>query len=103
MSHDRFRSARASTFLVGSVALFALLSARGCKAGSDAPATQSRIVIRLAHNDWLGANMNDAIAKILLEEKLGYAVDLVTSDTSGQWPSLASGALHVALEVWPSG
>jgi glycine betaine/proline transport system substrate-binding protein len=95
MRHDGLR--RASALIA--IAAFAIAT-RGCH--SVEPAT-SQTTIRVAHNDWLGATINDAIAKILLEEKLGYRVELVPAGTSTQWPLLAQGNLHVALEIWPSG
>ncbi len=44
-----------------------------------------------------------AVARILLEEQLGYPVEVVTIGESAQWPALAAGDLHASLEVWPSG
>jgi glycine betaine/proline transport system substrate-binding protein len=60
-------------------------------------------VIKITQNDWLGANVNAAIAKVLLEEKLGYSVELIPAGTSDQFDSLANGDLHVTFELWPSG
>ena len=69
-----------------------------CVAAAPKPA------IRMALNDWLGAQLDDEIAQILLVEQLHYTdVELVPAGTSDQFPSVASGALHVSLEVWPSG
>jgi glycine betaine/proline transport system substrate-binding protein len=60
-------------------------------------------VIKLAENPWSASALNVAIARILLEEQLGYTVEVVTIGESQQWPALASGELHASLEVWPSG
>src|SRR5688572_29962142 len=59
--------------------------------------------IKLAVNPWLGSALNANIAKILLEEKLGYQVELVAIDENAQFPALARGDLSATLEVWPSG
>jgi len=59
--------------------------------------------INIAHNDWLSANLNDQIAKILLEEQMGMTVNFVPATTAGQWDSIRKGDLDVSLEVWPSG
>ncbi|MBN1219182.1 MAG: ABC transporter substrate-binding protein [Anaerolineae bacterium] len=59
--------------------------------------------IKLAENPWSGSQVNVAVAKILLEEQLGYPVEIVTIDENAQWPALANGDLHASLEVWPSG
>jgi glycine betaine/proline transport system substrate-binding protein len=60
-------------------------------------------LIRMVHNDWLSANLNDEVARILLTEQLGYTVEYVPLGTKDQWPSLAKGESHVSLELWPSG
>ncbi len=70
-------------------------------AGS-APAQQN-ITIKLSENPWTGSSVNVNVAKILLEEKLGYKVEIVTIDENAQWPALAKGDLSASLEVWPSG
>lgn len=60
-------------------------------------------VIKLAVNPWKASELNAAIAKIILEEKMGFLVELVPVDENAQWQSLASGDIHASLEIWPSG
>ena len=60
------------------------------------------ITIKLAVNAWVGAEANASVAKVLLENKLGYTVQLVKIDEFEQFPALASGDLDATLEVWPS-
>jgi glycine betaine/proline transport system substrate-binding protein len=84
-----------------SLAVIALCSA-ACSSSSSS-AAPPKPLIKMAHNDWLSANLNDAIAQILLQEKMGYQVELDAAGTSDQFPKIASGELHVTLEVWPSG
>lgn len=62
-----------------------------------------KITIKLAENPWSASMINANVAKILLEEQLGYPVEIVTIDENAQWPSLATGDLSASLEVWPSG
>lgn len=59
--------------------------------------------LKLAVNPWLGSMLNGQVAKILLEEQLGYRVELVPFDEYAQFPALAAGELSATLEVWPSG
>lgn len=66
-------------------------------------ASQQKIPIKLAENAWTGSSINVNVAKILLEEKLGYKVEIVTIDENAQWAALGSGDLSASLEVWPSG
>ncbi len=59
--------------------------------------------IKLAENNWTGSRININVAKILLEEQMGYTVELVALDEKAQWIALDSGDLSASLEVWPSG
>lgn len=70
--------------------------------GSQVP-DNSDITIKIAVNPWVGAAANANIAKDLLEEKLGYTVELVEIDEFAQFPALSTGDLDATLEVWPSG
>lgn len=73
-----------------------------CSAQQPA-ATPDRPIIKLAENPWTGSAVNIHVAKILLEEQLGYTVELITIDENVQWTALATGDLSATLEVWPSG
>jgi glycine betaine/proline transport system substrate-binding protein len=59
--------------------------------------------IRIAVNPWTGSAANANVAKIVLEQELGYTVELVEIDEFAQFPALAAGDLDATLEVWPSG
>jgi glycine betaine/proline transport system substrate-binding protein len=74
-------------------------------AAPAAPAepAKEKPVIKLAENSWTGSSVNVYVAKQLLESQLGYKVEVVTIDENAQWPALAKGEVHAALEVWPSG
>lgn len=89
-----FRPAAAVIFL--SVLLPGIIS---CTAKQDT----SKPVIRIAENPWTGSSINAHVAKIILEEKMGYPVEIVAVDGKAQWPALAEGSIHAGLEVWPSG
>ncbi|MFQ5612039.1 MAG: ABC transporter substrate-binding protein [Anaerolineae bacterium] len=79
------------------------LALAACGPGQQAASQQKDFTVKLAENPWSGSQVNVAVAKILLEEKMGYPVEIVTIDENAQWPALASGELHASLEVWPSG
>ncbi|MEZ4659106.1 MAG: ABC transporter substrate-binding protein [Caldilineaceae bacterium] len=69
-----------------------------------APAVdESKMTIKLAENPWSASAINVNVAKILLEEQLGYPVEIVDVDENAQWAALSTGDLHASLEVWPSG
>lgn len=59
--------------------------------------------ISIAVNPWTGSAVNANVAAILLEQQLGYTVDLVEIDEFAQFPALSAGELDATLEVWPSG
>lgn len=71
--------------------------------GDDSGGNTGSTTIRLAANPWLGSQLNATVAKILLEEQLGFGVEIVPVDETSQWDLIAAGDLHASLEVWPSG
>ena len=89
------------------------LAAAACRQAAPAAApaaaptvaipAKAKPVIKLAENSWAGSSANVYVAKLLLESKLGYKVDIVTIDENAHWPAIAKGELSAALEVWPSG
>lgn len=66
-------------------------------------AAPSKPLIKLAVNPWVAAELNAAVAQIILQDSLGFPVELVPIDEYQQWESLAKGQVHASLEVWPSG
>lgn len=116
----------AALFLVVLLALLLPLALAACGGGAaETPAAEStagepveesadtpaeepiaegdKVTIKLAENPWSASMINANVAKILLEEQLGYPVEIVTIDENLQWASLATGDLSASLEVWPSG
>jgi glycine betaine/proline transport system substrate-binding protein len=99
------RGARAHAgFALAAIALVLLLA--GC-GDDDAPESGTEagegVTVKIAVNPWTGSAVNANVAKILLEQELGYTVELVKIDENTQFPALASGSLDASLEVWPSG
>ena len=74
------------------------LAVSGC-AGAATP----KPTIKLAENPWSASSLNVNVAKLLLEQKLGYKVEIVAIDENAQFPALSKGDLSASLEVWPSG
>ena len=71
--------------------------------GSGGPPDNSGTTINIAVSPWLGSEANVAVAKQLLEQKLGYTVKTTNIDEYAQFPALSNGDLDATLEVWPSG
>ena len=82
--------------------LLALLVA-ACGSGDDAAESGDKMTLVLVENAWSASELNVAVAKILLENELGYSVETVSLDENAQWSALATGEAHASLEVWPSG
>jgi len=83
------------------VLLLATMAA--CVAPPAPSATAEKTTIKLAVNPWSASELNVAVARILLEEQLGYPVEEVAIAEQAQWAALAASDLHASLEVWPSG
>ncbi|HEX6131856.1 MAG TPA: glycine betaine ABC transporter substrate-binding protein, partial [Actinomycetota bacterium] len=59
--------------------------------------------IVIAVNPWVGAEANANVAKVLMEEHMGCAVELQEVNETAQFPGMAAGDIDATLEVWPSG
>ena len=103
MTPRRLR-AEARRWLAGALglALVAFCTTALSCAGSGS-SQAGKPVVRLAENPWSGSRVDAAVAAVLLHEELGYPVEIAAIDEYTQWDSMASGALHACLEVWPSG
>ncbi|MGW8379722.1 glycine betaine ABC transporter substrate-binding protein [Streptomyces sp. ODS28] len=84
---------RKNRFLLCALALL-LLSA--CSGGS----TQRDRSVVLTVPTWAGGEANAAVAKYLLEEKLGYRVTLKKMDESDAWKAVGTGKADAILEDW---
>jgi glycine betaine/proline transport system substrate-binding protein len=66
-------------------------------------AAQPKITLKLAINPWTGSAVNIHVAKILLEEQMGYKVEALDIDENAQFAAMAKGDVSATLEIWPSG
>ena len=82
--------------------LFSMSIVAALALAGPAWAAESKGPIKIVENDWTGNLVDIRLGKIILEEEMGYEVDLVFIDYLAQWVALAQGDLHVAMEVWPS-
>jgi glycine betaine/proline transport system substrate-binding protein len=75
------------------------------EAGTDAttPAGAAGAGIKIAANPWTGSAVNAAVAKVVLESKLGTPTEIVALDENAAWVGLDAGDLDANLEIWPSG
>ncbi len=92
----QFHSRNTSTILFVLLLVIEIVSPLELPAATTPP-------LKIAVNPWTGSALDAQIAKILLQEKLGYSVELVEIDEFAQFPALAKGDLSATMEVWPSG
>jgi glycine betaine/proline transport system substrate-binding protein len=59
--------------------------------------------IRLIENTWPASELNVAVAANILQNQLGYPVEIISLDEQAQWDALAGDDADASLEVWPSG
>jgi glycine betaine/proline transport system substrate-binding protein len=80
-------------------------SGDGAAATAEAPAAPSgdKPTIKLIANTWPASELNVNVAANLLENQLGYPVEIIALDEQAQWDALAGGDGDASLEVWPSG
>jgi glycine betaine/proline transport system substrate-binding protein len=77
-------------------------AAGGTEAAAAAP-TGDGATIKLVQNAWTASAINVAVAKNIIEAKLGSKVEVVQIDENAQFKGLADGDVDATLEIWPSG
>ncbi|QKW10426.1 ABC transporter substrate-binding protein [Streptomyces sp. NA04227] len=83
-----------------------LLALSGCgkadmtKQASPFAAAEGTKSVTLSVQTWVGAQANVAVAKHILEDKLGYRVDTVQVDEIPAWDALSQGRVDAILEDW---
>lgn len=100
---ENMNSNRSRWLLLLTTLMLLAIFVAACAPPASQPAAAEKPVIKFAENPWSGSAVNVAVAKILLEEQMGYPVEVTTLDENAQWTALATGDLHASLEVWPSG
>ncbi|MFI5523089.1 ABC transporter substrate-binding protein [Streptomyces platensis] len=101
---------RKRTMIIGTAALAGAavlsLSLSSCgkadmtKQASPFAAAKGSKSVTLSVQTWVGAQANVAVAKYLLEQKMGYHVDTVQVDEIPAWDALSQGRVDAILEDW---
>ena len=79
-----------------SLAVLSLLALSACGGSS----TQSDKAVVLTVPTWSGGQANGAVARYLLEKKLGYKVQLRKMDEADAWTAIGTGKADAILEDW---
>ena len=83
------------------VLLIATTACAPLQASQTAEPVQKATIV-LGDNSWTTANLNTAVAKIILEEHMGYTVEVLPISGDEMFPAMENGEVHAVLEVWPS-
>ena len=60
--------------------------------------------ITLIVNPWTASRLNAEVAKIIIENELGYPVNITeVNENDAMFTGMADGTLDAVLEIWPSG
>jgi glycine betaine/proline transport system substrate-binding protein len=79
----------------------AIALAIGAVAGSGLVASaQEGGPVRIAVNPWVGSEANAAVVAHILENQLGYDVELINIDENTVWQGFETGEVDAILEVW---
>src|SRR5690606_20262207 len=78
----------------------AVLLATACGPADEETGRAGAPQVRIAVNGWVGYHADAAVVSYLLEEELGYQVELVEADEEASWRGLADGSVDVILENW---
>ena len=73
-------------------------------ASAEQPAAQEvkKGPIIVVEHDWTSQLINTALAAIILEEEMGYEVERRFVDNAVSIPGLATGDIHLLMEIWDS-
>ncbi|MBC8194213.1 MAG: hypothetical protein ISR42_08365 [Acidimicrobiia bacterium] len=92
------RTGRSSRIIIGVLVALAVL-ASGC-----GDADEAKPNITLVTNPWTASFLNVAVAEQILENEMGYSVEVINIDENeAMFTGLADGTLDAVLEIWPSG
>jgi glycine betaine/proline transport system substrate-binding protein len=70
---------------------------------TDAPDADNP-TITLIVNPWTASRLNAEVAKIIIEDELGYPVEITeVNENDAMFTGMADGTLDAVLEIWPSG
>ncbi len=89
--------------LVAVLALLAVACGGDDDAGSSGP-DEDKPTITLIVNPWTASRLNAEVAKNIIENELGYPVELTeVNENDAMFTGMADGTLDAVLEIWPSG
>jgi glycine betaine/proline transport system substrate-binding protein len=80
------------------------VAACGGDEGADGGVDADKPTINLIVNPWTASRLNAEVAKVIIEEQLGYPVEITeVNENDAMFTGMADGTLDAVLEIWPSG
>ena len=77
-----------------------LLAAMACGDDDDGGGAAAKETITFADLDWDSAQIQNAIARVIVEEGYGYPTDAIFGGTIPLWQGLVNGDIDVSMEIW---
>lgn len=90
--------------LMAVIALALIAAACGGADGDAVGPDADKPTITLIVNPWSASRLNVEVAKNLIENELGYPVEILeVNENDAMFTGMADGTLDAVLEIWPSG
>ena len=86
-------------FLIALLGAALLLAAAACGDDDDDGATAKETIV-FADLDWDSAQIQNAIARRIVEDGYGYPTDAIFGGTIPLWQGLVGGDIDVTMEIW---
>ena len=92
------------TLMIALALVVAACGSDGDDAAAGGGADEDKPTINLIVNPWTASRMNAEVAANIIENELGYPVELVdVNENDAMFTGMADGTLDAVLEIWPSG
>lgn len=92
------------TLIIALALVAAACGSDGDDAAAGGGADEDKPTINLIVNPWTASRMNAEVAANIIENELGYPVELVdVNENDAMFTGMADGTLDAVLEIWPSG
>ena len=92
------------TLMLALALVVAACGSDGDDAAAGGGVDADKPTINLIVNPWTASRMNAEVAANIIENELGYPVELVdVNENDAMFTGMADGTLDAVLEIWPSG
>lgn len=82
------------------IVILSLSTLVGCGGGDTGEKSESKGVVKISYPNWVEGIAMTNLSKVILEEKMGYEVDIAMADIGVIFTSLADGSTDFLLDSW---